>query len=58
MLGTSLRNMSTPTRGSKRSDAAKKARGQAAPIAKKKRRLTASGDRGGGEERARPNRNR
>ena len=50
--------MSAPTRGSKRSDAARKARAQAAPIAKKKRRLNAPDDRGGGAERARPNRNR
>ena len=47
--------MSVPTRGSKRSDAAKKARAQAAPIAKKKRRLNALDDRGGGVERARQN---
>ena len=57
-LGTSLHNMSAPTRGSKRSDATRKARAQAAPFAKKKRRLNAPGDRVGGAERARPNRNR
>ena len=50
--------MSAPTRGSKRSDATRKARAQAAPIAKKKRRLNVPDDRGGGAERARPNRNR
>ena len=58
MLGISLRDMSAPTRGRKRSDTAKKARAQAAPIAKKKRRINAPDDRGGGAERARPNRNR
>ena len=39
--------MSAPTHGSKRSDATKKARPQAAPFAKKKRRLNAPDDRGG-----------
>ena len=39
--------MSAPTHGSKQSDAAKKARAQAAPIAKKKRRLNVLDDRGG-----------
>ena len=42
--------MSAPTRGSKRSDAARKARAQAAPISKKKRRLNAPDDRGVGRE--------
>ena len=58
MLGTSLHDMSAPTRGSKWTDAARKARAQAAPIAKKKRRLNAPDDREGGVERARPNHNR
>ena len=58
MLGTSLHDMSAPTRGSKWIDAARKARAQAVPIAKKKRRLNVPDDRGGGAERARPNRNR
>ena len=57
MLGTSLHDMSAPTHGSKQSDAARKSRAQAAPIAKKKRRLNALDDRGGGMERARPNHN-
>ena len=48
MLGTSLRNMSAPTHGSKWSDAARKARAQAVPIAKKKRRLNELDDRGEG----------
>ena len=39
--------MSAPKRGSKRSDAARKARAQAAPIAKKKRRLKVPDDMGG-----------
>ena len=47
MLGTSLRDMSAPMHGSKRSDATKEARAQAAPIAKKKRRLNAPDDRRG-----------
>ena len=42
-----MHDMSAPTRGSKRSDAARKARAQAAPIAKKKRRLNAPDDKGG-----------
>ena len=46
-LGTSLHNMSAPARGSKRSDATKKVRAQAAPFAKKKRRLKVPDDRGG-----------
>ena len=46
-LGTNLHDMFAPTRGSKRSNAARKARAQAAPIAKKKRRLNALDDRGG-----------
>ena len=46
-LGTSLRNMSAPTRGSKRSDATTKVRAQAVPFAKKKRRLNAPDDRWG-----------
>ena len=50
--------MYAPTHGSKRSDATKKVRAQAAPIAKKKRRLNAPDNRGGGAERARPNCNR
>ena len=58
MLGTSLHDMSAPTCGSKRSDASTKARAQATPIAKKKRRLNVLNDKGGGAERARPNRNR
>ena len=49
--------MFAPTHGSKWSDAVKKARAQAAPIAKKKRRLKAPDDREGGAERARPKRN-
>ena len=49
--------MSAPTHGSKRSDAARKARAQGAPIAKKKTRLNVLDDRGEGVERARPNRN-
>ena len=47
MLGTSLHDMSAPTRGSKRSDAARKARVQAAPITKNKEdsmRQTIGGD--------------
>ena len=48
--------MSAPTHGSKRSDT-RKARAQAAPFAKKKRRLNATDDRGGGAERGRPNGN-
>ena len=47
MLGTSLSDMSAPTHGSKQSDATRKARAQAAPFAKKKRRLNALDDRGG-----------
>ena len=39
MLGTSLRDMSTPTHGSKRSGSIKKATTLGAPHAKKKRRL-------------------
>ena len=39
--------MSAPTHGSKQSNAARKARVQAAPFAKKKRRLNAPDDRGG-----------
>ena len=39
--------MSAPTCGSKQSDTAKKARAQATPIAKKKRRLNALDDGGG-----------
>ena len=39
--------MSAPTCGSKRNDATMKARAQAAPFAKKKRRLNALDDRGG-----------
>ena len=42
--------MSAPTRGSKQSDAARKARVQTAPIAKKKRRLNAPDDKGEGKE--------
>ena len=40
--------MFAPTHGSKRSDAARKAREQVAPIAKKKRRLNVPGDKGEG----------
>ena len=47
MLGTSLHDMSAPTHGSKPSDAARKARAQAVPFAKKKRRLNAPDNRGG-----------
>ena len=47
VLGSSLCDMSAPTCGSKRSDAARKARAHAAPIAKKKRRLNAPDHRGG-----------
>ena len=54
MLGTSLRDMSTPMCGSKQSNASRKARAQVAPIAKKKRRLNVLDDRGGGAERVRP----
>ena len=50
--------MSAPTCGSKQSDAARNARVQAAPIAKKKIRLNVPDDKGGGAERARPNCNR
>ena len=39
--------MSAPTHGSKRSDATRKARAQAAPFAKKKRRLKVPDDRDG-----------
>ena len=39
--------MSAPTRGSKLSNATRKARAQAVPFAKKKRRLNALDDRGG-----------
>ena len=50
--------MFAPTHGSKQSDATRKATAQAAPIAKKKRRLNMLDDKGGGVERARPNCNR
>ena len=42
-------NMYAPMREIKRSDVAKKARAQAAPIAKKKRRFNAPDDRGEGQ---------
>ena len=41
--------MSAPTLGSKRSNTAKKARAQAVPVAKKKRRFNAPDDRGEGQ---------
>ena len=46
-LGTSFHDVSAPTRGSKQSDAPRKARAQTAPIANKKRSLNAPDDRGG-----------
>ena len=45
-----MHDMFAPTHGSERSNAARKARAQTAPIAKKKRRLNVpddSGERGG-----------
>ena len=52
-LETSLHDMSTPSRGSKRSDAVRKARAQGAPHVKKKRRFNALDERrrrgGGGD---------
>ena len=49
--------MSAPTRGSERSDSARKARAQCALYAKKKRRLNGPDERRGGAEGARPSRN-
>ena len=58
MLGTSLCDMSALSRGSKRSDAIRKARAQGVPHVKKKRRLNVSDKRrgrgGGGETRHGP----
>ena len=51
MLGTSLRNMSAPARGSKQSGSVKKATALGAPHARKKRRLNGPDEkrgRGGG----------
>ena len=51
MLGTSLRNMSAPVRGSKRSNSIRKATALGAPHAREKRRLNGPNEkrgRGGG----------
>ena len=47
MLGTSLHDMSAPSRRSKRSDAIRKVRAQGAPHIKKKKRLNAPDERRG-----------